>query len=136
MHKRQIVKWTALLLVGPAVGTFGSVMWDYMDKDTAGLIAGVGWLTAAVVTTWFVIKVFRTLPVRYSVWAMVLAIPLAVVSALMHGLVYALTGQEEPFFFILAIFAAPLLFIGGVIGAVIPRRHPAPPPSGTMLQPR
>jgi hypothetical protein len=134
MTRKQVIKWTVLLLVGPAAGVTGAVLYEHdINRDDAGLLAGIGWITAAVVTTWFVVKVFRALPVRYSHWAMLAAIPVALVSAGLHALVFALTGAEEPFFFIIAIFGAPLLFVGGFFGTVIPRGPRAP--RGRTLQP-
>jgi hypothetical protein len=133
VQKRHILKWILLLLVGPAVGVGGVVLYEHdIARDTGGLLAGIGWITAAIVTAWFVIKVFRSLPVRYSVWAMLGAIPVAIVSALMHGLVVWLTGEDEPFFFILAIFGSPVLLLGGFIGWVTRRGRSSPtlsPPS-------
>ena len=124
MSKRDFFKWTAMLLAGPILGVTGVVLYEHdIAKDTVGLIAGIGWITTAIVTAWFAVKVFRALPVRYCVWAMIAAIPLAIVSTLLHGLVAVLTDAEEPFFFILAIFGAPLLLIGGFLGWVLPRGH-------------
>jgi hypothetical protein len=135
VRKQQILKWAGLLLIGPVIGITGAVLYENdIAQDTAGLMAdqlGV----RCLMTTWAAVKAIRTLPVRYSVWAMLAAIPVAVIGVVMHNLIYAITDAEEPFFFILAIFGAPLLFVAGLLGAVIPRGH-RPPPAGTSLQPR
>lgn len=123
MQRGHIVKWTALLLVGPIIGVTGVALYERdVSRDTAGLLAGIGWIIAALVTAWCVVRVLRWLPARYSAWAMVAAVPVGVVSGLMHGVVVWLTGEDEPFFFLLAIFGAPLLLVGGFLG----RRHRNP----------
>jgi hypothetical protein len=127
MRKHSVLKWTALLLVGPILGTTGAVLYEQdVSRDGAGLLAGMGWIIAAVVTAWFTVKVLRSLPLRYSVWAMIAAIPVGIVSVLMHGLVGWLTGGEEPFFLILAIYGAPLLLVAGFFAWVTGRDHNPP----------
>lgn len=122
MTRTGILRWSGLLFFGVALGVAGAVMYEHnIARDTAGLIAGVGWITAAVSTVWLTIKVFRALPLRYSDWAMLAAVPVALVSVGLHALIFALTNAEEPFFFILAIFGAPMMFIGGFFGRVMPR---------------
>ena len=47
------------------------------------------------------------------------SVVLFVVSVLLHNLLYALLGFEEPFFFLIAVVVCPVVFLVGVIGSII-----------------
>lgn len=53
------------------------------------------------------------------VWLAALSVPLFVGGVLLHNMLDALFAVEEPIFFLLAVVGAPLLFIGGLVGASV-----------------
>jgi hypothetical protein len=114
-----------MFLTGPVLVIIGAIVYERGAEDEGGLISTAGWLVGAVFTVWAAVLLLRRLPVRYCLWAMGVSVPLAVIGAIMHNLVYAATGAEEPVFFILALIVAPTLLIGGAIGYLLHRIRPA-----------
>jgi hypothetical protein len=111
-----------------------------------------GWSLAALVAGfWLVVLAGGILVVRGSLYLLrglgrrgavqlaiiaFLAIPLAVV---IHNVIYAITGQEEGFFFILALFVLPVVLVAAVVRIIWPAHQgepPAPPAGSGRLAPR
>lgn len=107
-----------LAFFGLAMATAGSP-----DESVGGFTAVLLW-TVIVPAALLIVKgmlVFtEEMDSRQALVLAVLAIPLAVVAVILHNLVSAVAGFEEGFFFMVALFGAPLLFIAGVIRAFRP----------------
>jgi hypothetical protein len=125
MRKRDVIGLIGMFLTGPVLVTLGAVIYEQGAEDEGGFISTIGWLVGAVFTVWAAVLLLRRRPVRYCLWAMGASIPLAVIGAVMHNLVYAATGAEEPVFFVLALIVAPTLLVGGAIGFVLHKVRPS-----------
>ena len=124
MSRRDVLGLIAMFLAGPLVVVAGVIIYELGARDAGQLVATIGWLVGGVFWLWAATLVFWRLPDRYSVRAIIAAIPVAVVGALLHNLIYALTGAEEPVFFLVALGVAPAMLIGGFLGFVLHKLRP------------
>ena len=119
---RLLLGWSGLLL---AVSLVGSVLiapdrGEFLDVVLigAGILAIISGLTYLFV---------RTRPlggrarqgVRYGLFVAAAGLVLFPVAVVLHNLVTALVGGEEPVFFLIAVILAPLALLAGTLGAVI-----------------
>ena len=88
------------------------------------------WLAALAVGVAFVrgiLRAFRRLNRRSALFVALgafLAIPVA---AVLHNVVYGITGEEEAFCFFVALFVAPVVLIAALVRAVVAGSRGAPP---------
>ena len=110
-----------ILLLTPGFWTGQPAAWWYPVAFIA-----VPALFAATVTaiTW------HARPATYG-WILIGALLGFIAAAVVHNLVYGLTGVEEPVFLLLAIWGAPAVLVAGLVGLVRAgvhrlwvRRHP------------
>ena len=102
------------------------------DDDPKGAVLAVlvvffylGFSTAGFMVVRGILMFMQRLSTRGAmklVGATVLAIVLAIV---LHNLLYALTDEEEPFFFLFALFVGPVILIAAIIRAFRPYRGAA-----------
>jgi hypothetical protein len=124
MTRAETARLVAMFLAGPLVWVGAA-----MISESGAMI---GWSIGGVLVLWASALLFRRLPPRYCIRAAIAAVPLALMGALLHNLVYGLTGAEEPVFFLLALAVAPAMLIGGLLGLML---HVLWPTDGHGLQP-
>ena len=132
-RRQRIFTAAAMILAGPAIVMLGVVLSELDAPDP--LVSGVqvaGGTGGMAVAVGGVAILLRALAAPYCGRIALAAIPLFVVSVLLHNVISGLTGIEEPVFFLLAVIVAPALLLGGTLAAIIPRHGP---PGGAGLQP-
>lgn len=123
---------TAMLLAGPAIIAIGGLLFAIGAPDwLVGSVQILGWLGGAVLIVWAAVILMRPLPPSRCAMIAVLAIPVFILAVLLHNLVSAIFGGEEPVFFLIALVVAPAMLIGGIIAGLLPRRAPHDEDGGT-----
>jgi len=132
---------TAVLVAGLVVSILGG------DEDAKGA------KLAVAVTVFYVVFVLgAALSVRGvlifverfstggAIRLALVAFAAIILAILLHNLVYALFEVEEPFFFILALWAGPVALVAAIIRAFRPARphdpHAGAPVPGEVVRPR
>jgi hypothetical protein len=107
---------------------------DPRGLSLAALVTGY-WLAAlavGIVLVRGILYAFRRLNRRSALFVALgalLAIPVAIV---LHNVIYAITGEEEAVFFVIALFVGPVVLIAALVRAMLagPRGAPPPTPGG------
>lgn len=124
LHFRESLPWLGAG-VGVVVALFGLAMAiaGGTGESIGGLAAVIFWILI-VPGAYLIVKGLLVLTEGMSsigtVVLAVLAIVIAVIAVILHNIVSAVVGFEEGFFFMIALFGAPLLLVAAIIRAFRP----------------
>lgn len=119
---RWLLVWSGLLL---ALALLGRVLVPPGDVNFFGLLClGLGVLAIISGLTYLYVRMHPSdgragYGVRNGLLLAAAGLVLFPVAAVLHNLVSALVGGEEPVFFLTAILLAPLIVLAGTLAAVI-----------------
>lgn len=82
----------------------------------------VGFSAAGILVVRGVLLFMQPLSRQRALMVVAATVPAIILAAVLHNVLYALTEQEEPFFFLFALFVGPVILIAAIIRAFRPYR--------------